>query len=161
MSAYICSPEHIKALALYAVHGREMRVIPAYLAYDAEGKDEIIYENLKRWGLGDNHGQRPEIAQYYANILYQENIKSVMHRYPQDTLDTAPGGHEKPPYITVTGKDYNNEKEYTPVEILKLCAGYSYQACETPDWEQSIAFSLIHRIERAAISELPGYDDAP
>jgi hypothetical protein len=52
-------------------------------------------------------------------------------------------------------------KEYTPVEILKLCAGFSYQACETPDWEQSIAYSLIRRIEKAAIDKLPGYDDAP
>ncbi|MHB8231518.1 MAG: hypothetical protein ACYDDB_01275 [bacterium] len=157
MSAYICSTEHLKAIALYAAHGREIRVNPVFITQFMQ--DENVRENLENYG--NNLRNRHEIAQYYANILYQENIKSVLSRYPNDTLEAAPGNIDKPPYITVTAEAYADAKDYTPLEILSLCQGYKYQACETDGWRQSSAYELIYQIEQAAIRRLPGYDDTP
>ena len=47
-----------------------------------------------------------------------------------------------------------------PVEILKAIACYEYQACETPDWDASIAKAFCAWLRVRAIEFLPGYEDA-
>ncbi len=48
----------------------------------------------------------------------------------------------------------------TAVEALTLIASLDYQSCERDDWEQSPARALLSHMERALITELPGYDYA-
>lgn len=159
MSAYICSPDHIKALAIFAAGhsgwggNRSQRVDPRYFKYD--GGDERM------------HGRRDcEVATYYANILYCENIRSVQARYPQDTFDDLPGPCAKPELLEVSGQDFSAQTGHValvlkPVDILKMCDGLEYQSCETDDWDKTLAYRLLTRIRKAAIHELPGYEDAP
>jgi hypothetical protein len=152
MSAYICNPEHFVALGIFAsarvskyAGGGHLRVDPRYVD-----------------GLRDTetNGQA-ELATLYADILYQENVKSVLARYPSDTLQSAPGRCEKPHHINVSNKQIVDHR-YTvkPIDVLSMCNCLEYQSCETEEYRQSVAWALLEAIRKAAIRELPGYDDA-
>jgi hypothetical protein len=82
-------------------------------------------------------------------LLWDENHKSVFHRYP-----THKGKHSPPRYA------YKPNPQ-PPVVVLKAVACYEYQTCERPDWPGSEAFRVAKQIESAAISRLPGYSEAP
>jgi hypothetical protein len=91
-------------------------------------------------------------------ILWQQNVKSVLARYPDDTMETAPG-------VVGESYDYTEHKSnpflhVDPVQALKACACYRYQSCEDAGWEASEAFAIVGAIEREAIRSLPGYEDA-
>lgn len=149
MSAFICGPDHFIALGVFAAsrgtHG-DAKVDPRYI----KGCEQL-------------HGYRPaQLACAYADILYAENARSVLRRYPDDDLESAPGPIEKPEHITVKAGHFNDVRwVLKPVDILKMCACLEYQSCETDDWESTPAFRLVHAIKEAAIRSLPGYEDAP
>jgi hypothetical protein len=148
MSAYICGEKTHKTLAIFAAqrsNGSRNRVNPEY---------------LRRVKAYPNADHAEEVASFYADLLYQENIRSVQHRYPQDAVDQLPGPIVKEPALTVSLSDVCNAKT-DPVTVLKLCDCLEYQSCETDDWEETGAFELLERIRKAAIRSLPGYDDAP
>ena len=95
-------------------------------------------------------GKRREVrndAKRTASVLYAENVRSVNARYKDSA--SAHGFAYKP---------VANMLE--PVDVIKACHGYGYQACETESWEQSEAFAIIAAIERSAIRALPGYSDS-
>lgn len=148
MSAFICGPDHFKVLAIFAAsraHG-SLRVDPRYLkgCEKLEGYDEL------------------KLASAYADVLYAENVRSVLRRYPDDTEESAPGPINKPTHIRVTGRDVCAAAFRLPaVSILKMCDCLEYQSCETDDWEQTPAYRLLNAIRKAAIHALPGYDAAP
>ena len=85
--------------------------------------------------------------QEVGEILLAENVRSVNYRYS--------GQIEAEPY-----KFVYPSRRYTPVEIIRACDGYMYQACETPDWKQTQAYAIIHLIRERAIHRLDGYDAA-
>ena len=148
MSAFICSPDHFKVLAVFAASRRHgsLRVDPRYI----DGFKQLEVRN------------ELELASAYADVLYAENIRSVLHRYPDDTLDSAPGPIDKPESITVTARDVCAARyRLPPVAILSMCDCLEYQSCETEDWASTPAWRLLNAIRRAAIRALPGYDDAP
>lgn len=154
MSAYICNPNHHKALAIWAVawqHGQR-RANPCYLKHRHEQFARLEHITTDR-----------ELATAYANILYRENIRSVACRYPDDGWTDLPGPIEKPENITIAHRDMLSGQYLglKAVEILKLVNGLSYQSCETDNWEQTAAYHLLEAIKGAAIRTLPGYDDAP
>ena len=47
-----------------------------------------------------------------------------------------------------------------PVQPGKSC-DYCYQACETDDYEDTLAARIIRGISAKAVGCLPGYEDAP
>lgn len=150
MGAFIVDPKHVIALAVFATGNRygSMRV-PAHIMKFSGGKDMT--------------GERREaVATYYADILFQENIRSVKARYPNEDIDTLPGPIPCPEHVEVTHKDFSdlNIRNLKPVDILAMCNCLEYQSCETEDWRDSMAFDLLYRIQKAAIRALPGYDDA-
>ncbi len=83
-----------------------------------------------------------------AETLLAENYRSVNYRYNENG---------DPPAI-----NYSPFQAYTtdPVHIIKACDCYGYQACESPDYEESRAYALIKGIREYAIHHIPGYDDA-
>jgi len=150
MSAYICDPEHIKALAVYAVtrgkYGRNVE--PQYVLSQEYGTKLATKAD---W----------EIATVYADLLYQENIRSVQARYPEDKWDELSGPCEKPEHLAITAREQFHPAKITPIAILKMCNCLEYQSCETSDWRETIAYKLMGQIKDAAISQLPGYEEAP
>jgi hypothetical protein len=147
MSAFICGEKTHKSLAVFAAtraNGQRHRVDPQYLRKAKEYPTDSVID----------------IASFYADILYQENIRSVQARYPQDSFETLPGPIEKEPALTVSWEEAQRLRP-DPVTVLKFCDCLEYQSCETEDWQQTAAFELLERIRKAAIRSLPGYDDAP
>lgn len=137
MSAFICSQEHIKQLVLYAIENDQ-------------------YGHLvKKYGNGDGL----LAANTLANILYAQNVRSVAERYDDVDFECLPGPIQKPEVIQIT--EWDRVKVTDPVWILKMCACYEYQACETDDWYDTEAFRIIDEIRSIAVQSLPGYEEAP
>ena len=77
MSAFVCSEDHFKALAIFAASQRggygagHVAVDPRYI--------DGLHDAIKAL-------RGTPLATAYANILYAENIRSCFERYPQDWL---------------------------------------------------------------------------
>ena len=82
-----------------------------------------------------------------GQILVDENYKSINYRYEEDEE------HYKYKFNL-------SLKNYSPVQIIKACDCYDYQACETPDYDKSVAYKLIDTIRARAINSLDGYEKA-
>lgn len=52
------------------------------------------------------------------------------------------------------------KRVYAPVEVIKACNCYNYQACETPDWKDTEAQAIVHALRERAIKQLEGYGKA-
>ena len=82
-----------------------------------------------------------------ASVLYAENVRSVNARYKES----------EPAHGFIFQRVVNM---LNPIDVIKGCHGYSYQACEADGWEESEAFAIIGGIENSAIRSLPGYDES-
>lgn len=156
MSAFICGPDHFIALAVFAAsrrHGRDWRVDPRYVK-------GLTHPEAKLRGL--ENFNPAELATLYADTLFQENIRSVRARYPNDKRDELPGPCILPLHMVV-GPEHFMHKNWRiePVAVLKMCDGLEYQSCETEDYRETLAYRLLNAIRRAAWQALPGYEDAP
>ena len=133
MSAFVVSHDHIDALLTFAADQHMLN----QLAYIVDKQNPLSWSRI-------------------GQVLLAENERSVNHRYPSDISDNALEYKFKP----------FQELSLLPrakmlAWILNGCACFDYQACETDDYEQSIAHKLIRAIEAKAIRELPHMDDAP
>lgn len=79
--------------------------------------------------------------------LVNQNYRSVNERY--DEKD------EPPTY------EFKMQYPLQPVQVIKLCDCYDYQACETNDYRETFASKIVESIRHKAIRNLPGYENAP
>jgi len=144
MSAYIVDKNHITYL-LAAAMARRI------------GNGAFHWYHDGKW-LELTPGDYDRAAEV-GNMLWRENVKSVSHRYPNESSGTLPGTKE-PSYV-VTPHDVNRLFEsFDPVQVIKACHCYAYQTCEHDEWEASEAHAFIKALESAAVHVLPGYDKA-
>lgn len=130
MSAFIVSNDHINAIVTYCVDKR--------VSYWT-GKE---HQTVQTWN-----------AEEVGRILMDENVRSVVCRYPSEAGEFAN-----------EGSDYSYRHfptPLTPVEIIKACHCLGYQSCETDDWEASLAWRILQSVISHASHQLPGYDGAP
>lgn len=132
MSAYVVDRDHIAYLIEAALSGRDGMWF------------ECDYVNENR-------------AAKLGQMLWDENVRSVRARYP-DCEDELPGP---------IGCDYQygeHERLFAltpaPVAVLKACACYDYQACETEDYPKTDAADFINALRLHMIHQLPGYEEA-
>lgn len=124
MSAFTVTNTHINALVRYA----------------SRHKITVAYGNPTMRLNVSAHEQ--EVAQ----LLLDENIKSVNYRYS----DTETG------YI-----EYDRGAPIlSAIQAIKAAQCLRYQSCEHPTYEGSIAERLIEAIISDAIPRLEGYNDA-
>lgn len=91
-----------------------------------------------------------------GNILKVQNYASVDYRY----RDNAEYMADRVVQTGIKPYEYEHYPKYLDnVQVLKLCNCYDYQACETADYENTLACALVDRIRSACIISLPGYDD--
>jgi hypothetical protein len=114
-------------------------------------------QTVSYWDLNDERCQiTQDNATEIGRILLRENERSVMARYPEGNM---PGtiGEASEDYVfrpwTMSNLD--------AVMILKACACFDYQACETGDYDKTLAWRIIHAIRMHAIHRLPRYSDSP
>lgn len=98
-----------------------------------------------RWN-GTYHYFRGHL-QEIGQKLVDENYRSVNYRYDED----------KKPHIF---KKQSYMPNISAVQIIKACACYNYQTCETPDWRETEAYAIVQALRERAIDMLPDYDEA-
>lgn len=123
MSAFVVSEDHIKAIVAFYANGRYFTAI-----------------------------SKEEEATRMANILMEQNVRSVNRRYEEN---------QPAERIEITTRDITCKLINDPVAILKLVQSLEYQSCETDDWRETEAKSILDTIQSDAISRLPGYEHAP
>lgn len=82
-----------------------------------------------------------------GKILLKQNVCSVNYRY-----------NEKEPVPPFRYDPFG--PPYSLVQILKALDCYDYQACETPDYQGTLAASIVNTIRSRIIKMLPGYEEA-
>lgn len=146
MSAYICDRGHIIYLVAAAMSRQLNRSGGIFSWYHEKQRRELSSSDFER-------------AAEVANMLWRENIKSVSHRYPNESSATLPGPIDE--NFVIEPKDIPAcLAEFKPVQVLKSCDCYGYQTCEHEDWETSEAHTFIQALRARAWHSLPGYDDA-
>lgn len=127
-------------MSAYVVEDDHINALVTYAAekrisyYDPIAENRIDINGLNTTAIG--------------KILLAENVRSVNYRY-----------HE-----TDTPDDYSYRHFATPltaIEVIKACDCLDYQSCETPDWDQTVAWRILQAIKSHAMHDLPGYDSAP
>ncbi|MDD5547059.1 MAG: hypothetical protein PHO67_07915 [Candidatus Omnitrophica bacterium] len=94
-----------------------------------------------------------------ANMLWQENIKSVRARYPDADYANLPG--EVGETYVIDERDCQMMWPiYEPTQVIKCCNCYSYQSCEHDGWMASEAHAFIEHLIHLAITALPKYESA-
>ena len=76
--------------------------------------------------------------------LLDENLASLMHRYPEDDRSGAPSSYQykRQPIVA----DW-----LTKGEVWQLCImadSYAYQSCEHDDWPHSVAYAIIQDLRK-------------
>lgn len=149
MSAYMVAREHVQYL------------VDAAMSYRLFGHDHTVMQ----W----HHGGKSHTltstdfatASKVGQMLWDENRLSIEQRYPdsrEDFVANAPGpvGEE-----FVYGQHRRMPGEpFDPVQVIKSCHCYEYQACEHPGWGESEAKAFVDKLAKSATNALPGYEDA-
>ena len=146
MSAYVVDREHIRYLV------NAMQSLTDRYSRKARWFHNGIWHEMER--VGDRK-RAAEVGQ----MLWDANIKSVCHRYPDCSLDAnTPPGPIGETYLYnkhVPLVDYPD-----PVQVIKACHCYEHQSCESDDWPESEACAFIRHLEGLAVRHLRGYDEA-
>lgn len=130
MSAFIVSDTHINSLVRYASRHKLSVYFNRQLGFPF-GKERLnVYDN----------------EQAIAQILLDENVKSVNYRYRDNEVMSITYDRAAP--------------ILTAIEAIKAAQCLRYQSCEHSDYEDSIAFKLIEAIITDAIPRLEGYESA-
>lgn len=127
MSAFVVSNLQISAIVMWAsAHQVEDHFgVGVPIKLEVEGNEQAI-----------------------ADMLLEENIKSVNYRYGEETPITA--------CELVRGAPLR-----TAGEVHRLCESLAYQSCEHPTWNISKAKHLLGAIKRKCLKVgLEGYDKA-
>jgi hypothetical protein len=91
-----------------------------------------------------------------GQLLADENVVSVMYRYPNDSADELPGNE-----VDATEhywQHYVYERpcvRFEPGDVYQLVACYEYQACEHPAWRTSSAQQFCTTLLREALCKMP------
>jgi hypothetical protein len=149
MSAYVVDREHIRYLINAAMrltrHGSTFTWLWDFGCVGGYKTGELRF--------GD-HERAAEVGQ----MLWATCIRGVANRYPDDTVPQLPG----PVYESyVYDRHYlDHGGRLDPVQALKACKCFVYQACESPDYSDSEAASFIESLMATAINRLDGYEEA-
>ena len=124
MSAFIVTDSHINALVRYASrHKVGVSYGATVMRLNAFGNEQAV-----------------------AQILFEENVKSVNYRYGESET---------------TQIDYDRGAPIlTAIQAIKAAQCLRYQSCEHPQFEDSLASKFIEAIIADAIPRLEGYDTA-
>lgn len=138
MSAYLCSSYQIGRLAAYLAGAKEDAGRVHYFAASINSTTE-----------------GPLLAAAIAAEFAQANAASVSARY-EDKDITCWGYGTLGEYVEaceeaawVPWKD-----DFKPHEMIGACDNFSYQACETEDWDTSDAATLLQMVKDRAVTNL-------
>lgn len=94
-----------------------------------------------------------------AELLYDENRKSVSARYDEKESTTEKGEFLRA--VVGKGWEYLAFSDGSAVDMIKVARCYQYQTCEHDGHENSKAWKLSEAVIDEAIHNLPGWGKAP
>lgn len=125
----------------------------AYLV-EREHIEYLVEAAVDKGICSEGHLIRRGNASEIGQMLWDENQRSLGARY-----EGRHGSHDPAPrYGEHVGLSKSPSAD--PAQLAKACNCYSYQACETDDWETTPAFRLISKLIASTTRNLPGYDRA-
>ena len=127
MSAYIVDRNHILYLVEFAVAMREHR-----------GRCFRWYHDGEAYELTDFNAT--EVGQ----MLWDENIASVAHRY-RDSIFDGPG---RPSDDDLVFLHRMPDYDWSVAQVLQSADCYAYQSCEHPGWGSSNAKAFIDALRK-------------
>jgi len=142
MSAFVVEKSHINAM-LHSAFQAGLKYRGNFSWYFEKEHKELTTDNA------DEIGQ----------MLLDENIKSVGHRYEDSEITDLPGRADADYILPFVYKPFTRSPK--PVEALKITGCYEYQSCEHPEWEASEAKAFCDALQHRLIDMLPGYEEAP
>ena len=107
------------------------------------------------------YGTLDSNAHYVGQKLWQENVTSVAHRYPDDTPAERPGPVYNRGVRPSTYKHVPYKKAIEPIALLKQIGCYQYQSCEHDGWKDSWSYRAMKDLETRVLSTLPEDLQAP
>ena len=146
MSAYIVDRHHIVYLVRAALSSKITR-----------DREFTWYYDGSRCTL--RKGEMEDFERV-ANMLWQENVRSVMHRYPDCYGDPSNLPGPKGEGFRITREDNSVWLQFDPIQVYKSCDCYKYQSCEHPAWKASEASCFIEHLRAAAIHSMPAWEEA-
>jgi len=147
MSAFVVDKAHIDALVGAIVWGPKGATGNTWRLYDPDTEQPLTVDDADRVGVE----------------LWNENVRSVAYRYPQDTgSGDRPGpcdfsDDQVPAYtfpITMTAR-------LSAAECLKATHCLRYQSCEHPQWQGSRAERILDTLAHQTEGYVEGYEQAP
>lgn len=147
MSAFIVSHDHIDAILTFAKLHRVSYYVPQSICNKPGGtRVDIDRDTVTEVG----------------RILLTENERSVRYRYSDDSDLPGTIGEDAASYrFREFSELYQLPAGKKCAWILNACRCFDYQACETDNYEESLAHKIVDAIESAAIRALPHIEDAP
>lgn len=136
MSAFMCSEDHIRVLAVAAVYGA--------------GPDAVRMANTALATCETNAIDDASAYLYEAN---RASLRALYREREQPTIGE--------PLITRAHLARITEHLLNPLVVIKLAKCYEYQACDWKQWDGSEAQELCNAAVSMAVTSLPGYDAAP
>ena len=158
MSAYMVDRDHVVYLVEASISHALARGDSGYMVWrGASGAPRS--ENYCELRCGATGEEEAKVG----NMLWRANEQSIIARYPdcKGPADYPGNGRDADTGYTLTGSDFGRmPARIEPVQVLKACNAFRYQACEFAGWEASEACSFIDSLRDKAISCLKGYDAA-
>lgn len=138
MSAFIVGREHVR----YLVNAALRVTNPGYnLSWrTADGP----WKTLRPGDIAE--------ASRVGQMLWDENVKSVAYRYPNDARDELPGPVGETFEYGEHALRMGPRPE--PAQIVKAARCLAYQSCEHPEWEASEACAFLDALKDAAVSAM-------
>jgi hypothetical protein len=174
VSAYVVPKEHVDLLVAVAIHGPSeaptVNMAAGVTWFDVPG-DQLRAGAHAAYEMSGLEGYWDFIAEHrrssrdidpdaLGQLLVNENVRSVLHRYPE-AIDSGevPGPAEH--YWERLYRFRRRRYRPTAVEALKAVRCYVYQACEHDEWETSEAKQFCDALAWTLVRSLAGYEEAP
>src|ERR1700678_1161010 len=135
MSAWVVSHHHIDLLVSAAI-------------------DHAV--SFKSLDIGALETATENNAQALGLMLWTENVRSVVYRY------NLAGSEEERDYLSaLTAYRFRRYSNVRASAAASALACYDYQACECPDYRETVAAFFVSRLEQAVGEKPSGYDSEP
>ncbi len=149
MSAFIVDKAHIDAIVAVALFGPSDSRSSSW-----RGREPYMGQ----------HKAEPGTANLVGQQLIDTNVLSIKARYPDciDNPENTPGPCEQywnDPYAFPVAEPHQYTGLPTTAEALKIIACYEYQACEFPDWENSLSYHFCNSLRSRLVWCIPAVSE--
>jgi hypothetical protein len=108
-----------------------------------------LVEATFRYEVPEAHDHTPTSL---GQLLWDENITSVQHRYHRDAVADLPGPIDETfVYETHACTATLRRLVRKPADVFMLARCYIYQSCEHPSWEASQAYQIVNALRDSIV----------